>query len=87
VDWTETAALAAACRCVVSIDTSVAHLCGAMGLNTFVTLPHNYTDVLAYWRCGESLHYGPAHKVREVGDVVNISRSLTASVERISAAL
>jgi len=38
-DFRDTAALAAACDALVSVDTSVAHLAGAMGKTIFVLLP------------------------------------------------
>ena len=38
-DWWDTAGLMATLDAVVSVDTSVAHLAGAMGLPTFILLP------------------------------------------------
>lgn len=44
-DFAETAALAATLDLVISVDTSIAHLAGAMGLPVWIVLPH-----LADWR-------------------------------------
>lgn len=44
-DFAETAALMATLDLVISVDTSVAHLAGAMGIPVWVVLPH-----LADWR-------------------------------------
>lgn len=38
-DFTDTAALCAQCDLVISVDTSVVHLAGAMGRPTWVLLP------------------------------------------------
>jgi hypothetical protein len=38
-DFSDTAALAASCDLVISIDTGVAHMAAGMGLNTWVLLP------------------------------------------------
>ncbi len=40
VDWSETAALVGALDLVISVDTAVAHLAGALGIPTWVMLPH-----------------------------------------------
>jgi tetratricopeptide (TPR) repeat protein len=40
-DFTDTAALCECLDIVVSVDTSVAHLAGALGLNTWILLPRN----------------------------------------------
>ena len=39
-DWSETAALVSALDLVISVDTAVAHLAGALGIPTWVMLPH-----------------------------------------------
>jgi Flp pilus assembly protein TadD len=39
MDFTNTAALSACLDVIVSVDTSIAHLCGALGLRTWVLLP------------------------------------------------
>ena len=39
-DWSETAALVGALDLVISVDTAVAHLAGALGIPTWVMLPH-----------------------------------------------
>ncbi|MBT9331700.1 tetratricopeptide repeat protein [Paracidobacterium acidisoli] len=63
-DFAETAALAATLDLVISVDTSVAHLAGAMGLPVWVLLPH-----LADWRWmdgrGESPWYPTARLFRQ----------------------
>lgn len=40
-DFADTAALAAHCDLVVTVDTSIAHLAGALGLPTWILLPHH----------------------------------------------
>ncbi len=63
-DFAETAALAATLDLVISVDTSVAHLAGAMGLPVWVVLPH-----LADWRWmderGDSPWYPTARLFRQ----------------------
>lgn len=39
IDFSDTAALAAEMDCIVSVDTSVAHLAGALGLPVYILLP------------------------------------------------
>jgi tetratricopeptide (TPR) repeat protein len=53
-DFAETAALAATLDLVLSVDTSVAHLAGAMGLPVWILLPH-----LADWRWLERRNDSP----------------------------
>jgi hypothetical protein len=45
-DWAETAALLSACRAVVSVDTAVAHLAGALGVELHLLL---LAPVPIYW--------------------------------------
>ena len=40
IDFSDTAALATTLDLVITVDTSIAHLAGALGLNTWVLLPH-----------------------------------------------
>jgi ADP-heptose:LPS heptosyltransferase len=46
-DFADTAALVAALDLVITVDTAVAHLAGALGVETWVLLPH-FPD----WRWG-----------------------------------
>ncbi|MGY9002948.1 MAG: glycosyltransferase family 9 protein, partial [Rhodospirillales bacterium] len=41
LDFSDTAALIDAMDLVISVDTSVAHLAGAMGKKTFILLPYS----------------------------------------------
>jgi hypothetical protein len=63
-DFSETAALAATLDLILSVDTSVAHLAGAMGLPVWILLPH-----LADWRwlegCEDSPWYPTARIFRQ----------------------
>jgi ADP-heptose:LPS heptosyltransferase len=45
LDFSDTAALCQQCHLIVSVDTSVAHLAGALGVPTLLLLPFN-----ADWR-------------------------------------
>ena len=45
-DFADTAAVMAGLDLVVSVDTSIAHLAGALGKKTWILLPHLGTD----WR-------------------------------------
>jgi hypothetical protein len=40
MDFSNTAALCECLDVIVTVDTSIAHLCGALGLRTWVLLPH-----------------------------------------------
>lgn len=40
-DFSNTAALASTLDLVISVDTSIAHLCGSMGINTWLLIPIN----------------------------------------------
>jgi hypothetical protein len=63
-DFAETAALVATLDVVISVDTSIAHLAGAMGKPVWVVLPH-----LADWRWmderGDSAWYPTARLFRQ----------------------
>lgn len=48
-DWLETALLVGTCDLVITVDTAVAHLAGAMGIDCWMLLPL-YSD----WRWGEA---------------------------------
>ena len=47
INFADIGAIAHCCDTVISIDTSIVHLCGAMNINTFILLPKN-----AEWRWG-----------------------------------
>jgi tetratricopeptide (TPR) repeat protein len=48
--WTETMATLRELKCVVTIDTAIAHLCGAMGVKCYVIMPLHNSD----FRWGDS---------------------------------
>ena len=48
-DWAETAALIGALRCVVTVDTGVAHLAGALGADVHLAL---HMEPTPYWKVG-----------------------------------
>lgn len=53
-DFSDTAALAACCDLVISVDSASAHLAGSLGVPVYLLLPH-----LADWRWGESSDESP----------------------------
>jgi hypothetical protein len=65
-DFADTAALAASCDLVLSVDTSIAHLAGALGLPTWVLLPFSADwrwmtqDDARPWYAGTKLFRQPA---------------------------
>jgi len=83
-DFTDTAALASLMDAVVSVDTSVAHLAGALGKKTWILLPHRNAD----WRWmldrEDSPWYPTARLLRQptVGDwdsvIARVARELAA---------
>jgi hypothetical protein len=48
-DWAETAALIGALRCVVTVDTGVAHLAGGLGADVHLAL---HMEPAPYWKVG-----------------------------------
>jgi hypothetical protein len=81
-DFHDTAALVASLDLVVSIDTSVAHLAGALGVATWVLLPARRLN----WRWGrsgsESAWYGSARLFRQ-----QTPDDWTVTVDEVIAAL
>lgn len=60
-DYDDTAALVAACDLVICIQTSVAHLAGAMGVPVWTMVPQN-----SMWRYGEAEHSIPWYKSMKI---------------------
>ena len=79
-DWFETAALVKACRCVVAVDTGVAHLAGALGVPLHLALhpePQLYWSIAGY---GDFPWYKGVRVYRSRGDWAPV-------IPRIAAAL
>ena len=80
-DFAETAAVAATLDLVISVDTSTAHLAGAMGLPLWVMLPH-----LADWRWMEEREDNPWYPTARLfrqparGDWVSVVQALCAAL-------
>lgn len=80
-DFADTAALAASCDLVISVDTSIAHLAGAMGLPVWILLPFSADwrwmthDSLSAWHPSATLF-----RQSSIGDWPRV-------LERVSAAL
>src|SRR5262249_24101502 len=76
-DFADTAALIACCDLVISIDTSVAHLAGAMGKPVWVLLPY-----VPDWRWLLDRQYSPWYptarlfRQRRFGDWPGVIRAL-----------
>lgn len=85
LDFEDTAALVAALDLVITIDTSVAHLAGAMGKPTWLLLPY-----AADWRwmadCDDSRWYPTMKLFRqpEPGDWDAVIRAVCASLAELS---
>lgn len=65
-DWLDTAKLVASLDCVVTVDTAVAHLAGAMG--KFVIMLSQYTNCWRWWNINEGIGlpwYDDLHIVRQ----------------------
>ncbi|MFT4254051.1 MAG: tetratricopeptide repeat protein, partial [Caulobacter sp.] len=80
-DFADTAALAASCDLVISVDTSVAHLAGALGLPLWVMLPFS-----ADWRWMEDETACPWYasatlfRQRAIGDWAEVVRRVAAAM-------
>jgi tetratricopeptide (TPR) repeat protein len=80
-DFVETAALASCVDLVISVDTSVAHLCGALGLPTWVMLSY-VPDFRWLLDCDHSPWYPTMRLFRQ-----NATRDWTELVDRVRAEL
>jgi Flp pilus assembly protein TadD len=80
-DYAETAALIAALDLVVTIDTSVAHVAGALGCPAWVLLPHA-PDWRWLMNRNDSPWYGSLRLFRQPspGDWASVSTSVTAAL-------
>jgi hypothetical protein len=79
-DWFETAALAKACRCVVAVDTGVAHLAGALGVPLHLALhdqPQLYWCITGF---GDSPWYRGVKVYRSRGDWAPVIARVTAAL-------
>jgi len=65
VNFRQTADLIATLSAVVSVDTSVAHLCGALGVKTFLLLTAHHTDWRWISRSGFSVWYPSIRVIKQ----------------------
>ena len=82
-DFSDTARVLSGCDVIVTVDTSVAHLAGALGVRTLTMLPH-----VADWRWGEgsseSAWYRSVRLVRQPsrGDWASVTRAIRSLLAR-----
>jgi Flp pilus assembly protein TadD len=83
MDFTNTAALGACLDAIVSVDTSVAHLCGALGLRTWVLLPE--TPDWRWMRHRDDTPWYPSMKLyrqTRAGDWNGVLKRVAADLHR-----
>jgi tetratricopeptide (TPR) repeat protein len=83
MDFTNTAALCVCLDVIVSVDTSVAHLCGALGLRTWVLLPR--TPDWRWMRNREDTPWYPSMKLyrqSKAGDWDGVLGRVAADLRR-----
>ena len=80
-DWTQTVQAVAAVDLVVSVDTSTAHLAGAMGKPTWLLLPHHETDWRWLQHRDDSPWYSSMTLFRQ--DETGWAPTISAVVERL----
>jgi len=59
--WKETAEAVVSCQLIITVDTAIAHLAGAMGIPCWVILPGN--SAAYYGVSGESCPWYPSHRL------------------------
>jgi tetratricopeptide (TPR) repeat protein len=78
--WDETAGAIASCDLVITVDTAVAHLAGAMGIPCWVILPGN--SAAYYGVTGDKCVWYPSHRLFR-----NHGEGIDHSVDSVCAAL
>jgi len=79
-DWADTAAILACLHLVVTVDTGVAHLAGAMGIPTYVIL--SGPSAAYYGATGDRNPFYPSHRLFRNGGE-GIDASVSAVCERL----
>jgi ADP-heptose:LPS heptosyltransferase len=63
--FSDTAALASEMDLIISVDTAVAHLAGALGKPVWILFPHSHQNLLALVGCENSPWYPTARLFRQ----------------------
>ena len=81
-DFAETAAIVAGLEAVVTVDTSVAHLAGALGKPCFILMPRPASDWYTNWHDDRSPWYPSVRLIRQrtAGDWAGVIGDLAAAL-------
>jgi hypothetical protein len=84
-DFTDTAALAAQMDVVITVDTSIAHLAGALGKPVWILLPYRGLDWRWMTARADSPWYPGARLFRQpkIGDWHSVIREVAAELEKL----
>jgi hypothetical protein len=87
-DFAETAATIAGLEAVVTVDTSVAHLAGAMGKPCFILMPRPASDWYTNWHDDRSPWYASVRLIRQrtPGDWAGVIGELAGALARLAGA-